>query len=239
MSPFDETAVDLLESLNASAYKIASPEITHIPLLEKVARTGKPIILSTGVAELGDIELALDTLRSSGAKDIILLKCTSAYPTPINEVNLLTIPDMEKRFNVLAGLSDHTLSPVTAISAVALGACMIEKHFKLDDEIETVDSFFSLNEDMFSLLVRDIRMVDSALGEVSYDIAPSALQGLKGRRSLYVVKDIQVGEPLTNLNIGVIRPSFGMHPKYKKQVLGRVAKRVLSAGERLTWDDLN
>jgi N-acetylneuraminate synthase/pseudaminic acid synthase len=237
-SPFDEKAVDFLESLNAPAYKIASPEITHIPLLEKVAQTNKPIILSTGVAEIIDIELALDTLRTAGAKDIILLKCTSAYPTPVEEVNLITILDMAKRFNVLVGLSDHTITSVVGIASVALGSCMIEKHFKLNDDIETVDSFFSLNESQFSLLVSDIRLVEKSLGEVNYDIAPSAKKSLSGRRSIYVSAQIKKGEFLTDKNIGVFRPSYGMHPKYKSEIMGRQANKSLFPGDRLTFDDL-
>lgn len=237
-SPFDETSVDLLEELNASAYKIASPEITHIPLLEKVARTGKPVIISTGIAELADIELALSTLRSAGAKEIVMLKCTTAYPAPPEEANLRTISDMATRFGVLSGLSDHTMGTVTAIASVALGASLIEKHFTLDDGKETVDAFFSLGEKAFAGLVHDIRWAEKVLGQVSYEITPSAKPSLRGRRSLYVAAPIKAGEVVTEANIKSARPSFGLHPKYYKDVLGRRARRDLQIGDRLSWDVL-
>lgn len=235
-SPFDESAVEFLEQLGAVAYKIASPEITHIPLLECVAKTGKPVIFSTGVANLADIELALETLRSAGAKDIVMLKCTTAYPAPAEESNLRTIPDMMARFGVLAGLSDHTMGTAAAVAAVALGASMIEKHFTLDDSEETVDSFFSSGEQEFLRLMNDIRLVEKALGTVSYDIAPSARSSLRGRRSLYAAAEIKEGEILTRDNIKSVRPSFGLHPKYYRELLGRRASRALHVGERLDWD---
>ena len=235
-SPFDESAVDLLESLNVSAYKIASPEITHIPLLERVARTGKPVIISTGVAELSDIELALSTLRGAGATEIIVLKCTTAYPAPPEEANLRTLTDMKDRFGVLCGLSDHTLGTVTAVASVALGACLIEKHFTLDNNLETVDSFFSLGEREFASLVADIRWTEKVLGEVSYRITPSAQENFRGRRSIYVVSPILAGEILSETNIKVIRPSFGLHPKYMRMVLGRRVNSDLQVGDRLSWE---
>jgi N-acetylneuraminate synthase/pseudaminic acid synthase len=235
-SPFDETSVDFLESLDVSAYKIASPEITHIPLLKKVALTGKPVIVSTGVAELADIELALDTLRDSGVRDIILLKCTSSYPAPPEESNLNTITDMLSRFDVLSGLSDHTMGTATAIASVALGGSFIEKHFNLDDEKETVDSFFSSGEQEFSRMVQDVRLVEKSLGKQSYEITKSALPSLRGRRSLYVSAPIKAGELFTGLNIKSVRPSFGLHPKYYHDVIGRFAKCDLEMGDRLSWD---
>lgn len=235
-SPFDESAVDLLEHLEAPAYKIASPEITHIPLLERVARTGKPVIISTGIADLADIELALATLRGAGAAEIILLKCTTAYPAPPEESNLRTIPDMMARFGVLSGLSDHTMGSASVVGAVALGASLIEKHFTLDDESETVDSFFSSGEEEFARMVRDIRVVERALGRASYEIAPSALPNLLGRRSLYVAAVIKAGEPFTKSNIKSVRPSFGMHPKHYQEILGRRAKQDLQPGDRLSWE---
>jgi pseudaminic acid synthase len=235
-SPFDLTAVDLLEDLDVSAYKIASPEITDIPLLEKVGQTGKPVIVSTGVADLNDIELALGTLRNAGASDLILLKCTTAYPAPIEESNLLTISDMVNRFGVLSGLSDHSMGSSAPIAAVALGASFIEKHFTLDDAEETVDSFFSSGEKEFEKMVKDIRLVEKALGHPSYDIAPSALPNLRGRRSLYVSASIKKGEIFTELNIKSVRPSFGLHPKHYKEVIGRHATCDLEMGERLSWD---
>ena len=235
-SPFDESAVDLLESLNASAYKIASPEITHIPLLERVARTGKPVIISTGIAELVDIELALATLRGAGAKEIIVLKCTTAYPAPPEEANLRTLSDIADRFGVLSGLSDHTTGAVTAVASVALGASLIEKHFTLDDGKETVDSFFSLGEKEFANLVQDIRWTEKVLGKVSYEITSSAQASLRGRRSLYVTAPINAGEVISEANIKSIRPSFGLHPKHYKAVLGRRVSSSLQVGDRLSWD---
>ncbi len=235
-SAFDETAVDFLEDLDVSAFKIASPEITHIPLLKKVAKTGKPVIVSSGIAELVDIELALDTLRSSGARDIILLKCTSSYPAPPEESNLITITDMMSRFEVLSGLSDHTMGTAAAIASVALGGCFIEKHFNLDDEKETVDSFFSSGEVEFGNMVRDVRLVEKSLGKQSYEITKSALPNVRGRRSLYVSASMKAGELFTDLNIKSVRPSFGLHPKYFDDVVGRAAKCDLEMGQRLSWD---
>lgn len=235
-SPFDESAVDFLENLDVCAYKIASPEITHIPLLERVARTGKPVIISTGIAELADIELALATLRGAGAKEIIVLKCTTAYPAPAEEANLRTLSDISHRFGVLSGLSDHTMGTVNAIASVALGASLIEKHFTLDDGRETVDSFFSLGEKEFANLVQDIRWTEKALGKVNYEITPSAQASLRGRRSLYVAAPINEGETITEANIKSIRPSFGLHPKYYKAVLGSRVSTSLQVGDRLSWD---
>lgn len=235
-SPFDESSVDFLEELNASAYKIASPEITHIPLLEKVARTGKPIIISTGIADLADIELALATLRGAGAKEIIVLKCTTSYPAPPEEANLRTISDMTNRFGVLSGLSDHTMGTVTAVASVAMGASMIEKHFTLDDDKETVDSFFSLGEKEFTSLIRDVRWAEKVLGKVNYEITHSAMSSLRGRRSLYVVAPIKAGEIISEANIKSVRPSFGLHPKHYKEVLGRRVSCDLHVGDRLSWE---
>jgi pseudaminic acid synthase len=238
-SPFDESAVDLLDSLGASAYKIASPEINHIPLLRRVARTGKPVILSSGLARLADIELALDTLRSGGARELVLLKCTTAYPAPANEANLRTIPDMARRFNVVSGLSDHSIGTAVAVAAVAVGASVIEKHFTLDSGEETVDSFFSLDQQQFKRLVSDIRTAEHALGRVSYEIAPSAQGSLRGMRSLYVSLPVCAGEAISPKNIRCVRPSMGLHPKHYESVLGRRARRDLAAGERLRLEDLD
>jgi pseudaminic acid synthase len=235
-SPFDETAVELLEGLEASAYKIASPEITDIPLLERVARTGKPVIISTGISELVDIELAISTLRGAGAREIVVLKCTTAYPAPIEESNLRTISDITIRFGVLSGLSDHSIGTVAPVAAVALGASFIEKHFTLDDCKATVDSFFSSGEKEFTKMVQDIRLVDRALGFVSYEISPSAMTSLRGRRSLYVSAVIKTGEKITKHNIKSVRPSFGLHPRFYKELLGRRVKCDLQLGDRLSWE---
>lgn len=235
-SPFDESAVDLLEQLQVPAYKIASPEITHIPLIRRVARTGKPVILSTGISELADVELAVETLRNEGARQILLLKCTTAYPAPPTESNLRTITDIIKRFGVLSGLSDHSIGSVNAITAVVLGGSLIEKHFMLDDDVETVDSFFSSSESEFRKMVLDIRQAESSLGKVSYDIVPSAQSSLRGRRSLYVAASIKASETFTADNIKCVRPSFGLHPKHYHEILGRTAVCDLEYGDRLTWD---
>ncbi len=237
-SPFDKSAVDFLESLGSTAFKIASPEINHIPLLKRVARTGKPVILSTGLANLADIELALSTLRENGAKDIALLKCTTAYPAPFNEMNLLTIPDMAKRFEVLSGLSDHSLGTAVAVAAAALGANIIEKHFTLGGDENTVDAFFSNDRHEFSRLVADVRTVEQALGHIKYDVSPSAQANLRGMRSLYISSPVLTGEKLSSANVRCVRPAFGLHPKYYDEVLGRVVKRNLSFGERLRLEDL-
>ncbi len=235
-SPFDESSVEVLEKLNVTAYKIASPEITHIPLLARVARTGKPVIISTGIAELADIELALKTLRDYGANEIIMLKCTSAYPAPPEEANLNTITDMVSRFRVLSGLSDHTIGSVTAIASIALGASVVEKHFTLDDGKETVDSFFSMTEKEFTGLVKDVRWAEKVLGQISYEITPSAKSSMCARRSLYVVAPIKAGEELSEANIRCIRPAFGMHPKHYKEVIGRRASCNLQIGDRLSLE---
>ncbi len=235
-SPFDKSAVELLEQLGASAYKIASPEITHIPLLERVASTGKPVIMSTGLADLVDIELALNTLRAAGACDIILLQCTTAYPAPPEEFNLLTITDTGPHLGVLTGVSDHTIGSAIPVASVVLGGRFIEKHFTLDDECKSVDSFFSVGEEEFARMIRDVRQVEKSLGKISYEIASCALPNLRGRRSVYVSASIKAGEMFSELNIRVVRPSFGLHPKHYKELLGRCAKRDLRLGDRLSWD---
>ena len=235
-SPFDEDAVDFLENLNVPAYKIASPEITHIPLLKKIAQTGKPVIISTGIADLYDIELALEVLRNSGANEIIILKCTTAYPAPSEDSNLLTLMDMAKRFNVLTGLSDHSLGSIAPICAVSLGASLIEKHIRLDGDEDSVDSFFSISETDFSQMVKSIRLAEEHLGRITYEIAKSAKINLLGRRSLYVVEEMNPGDIFTTRNTKVIRPSFGLHPKYINSVMGRRAKCKLHIGDRLSWD---
>jgi pseudaminic acid synthase len=235
-SPFDFTAVDLLESLGVPAYKIASPEITNIPLLERVAKTGKPVIISTGISDLSDIELALSTLRNSGQKDFIILKCTTSYPAPPSESNLLTIPDIINRFGVISGLSDHSMGTAAAIATIALGGRLIEKHFTLDNSEETVDSFFSSGEAEFKRMVDDIRFIDQALGTVNYDITPSALPSLRGRSSLYIAKAVKAGEKFDQSNVKSVRPSFGLHPKHYNEILGKNAKVDLELGDRLTWE---
>lgn len=232
-SPFDKTAVDFLEDLDVPAYKIASFEITDIPLIEYVASKGKPIILSTGIAKMEDIELALDTCRKMGNNDIALLKCTSSYPAPIEEANMSMIPDFMKRFNVVPGLSDHTLGATVPIVAVALGARIIEKHFILDRSIGGPDATFSMNEEEFTSMVKAVREAEKSVGAVSYEPTEKQIKGRAFSRSLYVVKDIKKGELITEKNVRSIRPGFGLHPKFYDQILGVKATRDHQKGERL------
>ena len=232
-SPFDESAVDFLEKLNCPAYKIASPEINHIPLLEKVAKTKKPVILSTGLSTYKDIKLAIKTIRSFGNNKIIVLKCTTAYPSELKEQNLLNIPDMKKKFKVLVGFSDHTKGKIASISTVALGANIIEKHFNLDDKTKTVDSFFSVGEKFFGDMVQDIRDIEKSLGKVSYEISKKSKKSLKAKRSIYVTKDILKGNKIDKKNIKIIRPGYGLPPIYFKKILGRRVNNNLKRGDRM------
>ncbi len=234
-TPFDKTAVDLLEELNTPAYKIASFEINDIPLIEYVASKNKPMIISTGVATISDIEEALDACKRMGNNDIALLKCTSAYPTPINEVNLKTIPNMAETFGVNVGVSDHTLGTTVSVAAVALGACIVERHIILDKSIGGPDSSFSLDETDFKKLVQDIRIVEAALGKVSYELSDKQLKSKEHSRSLFVVSDIKAGEIITEDNVRSIRPAFGMHTRYYKEVLGKKANCDLEKGTPLEF----
>ena len=230
-SPFDKTAVDFLEELGAPAYKIASFEITDIPLIENAASKGKPIILSTGIAGLDDIELALDACRRMGNQDIALLKCTSSYPAPIDEANMAMIPDFRERFGVVPGLSDHTLGTTVPVVATTLGARIIEKHFILDKSIGGPDASFSLDEVEFTAMVKAVREAEKAIGKVSYELTKKQKKGRAFSRSLYVVKDIKKGEKITEENVRSIRPGYGMHPKELKNWLGRAAPKSFSKGE--------
>jgi pseudaminic acid synthase len=232
-SPFDKTAVDFLEELNTPAYKIASFEITDIPLIEYAASKGKPMIFSTGIAGLEDIELALDAARRMGNHDIALLKCTSSYPAPIEEANMVMIPDFKKRFGVVPGLSDHTLGSTVPVVATTLGARIIEKHFILDHSIGGPDASFSLDEAEFSAMVQAVREAEQALGEVSYELTEKQKNGRDFSRSLYVVKDIQKGETITEENVRSIRPGFGMHPKELTNIVGKKVKYSLETGDRV------
>lgn len=230
-SPFDKTAVDLLEDLDAPAYKIASFEITDIPLIEYTASKGKPIILSTGIAGLDDIELALDACRRMGNNQIGLLKCTSSYPAPIEEANMAMIPEFKKRFGVVPGLSDHTMGSTVPIVATTLGAKIIEKHFILDRSIGGPDASFSMNEVEFTAMVKAVREAEQAIGKVSYELTEKQIKGRTFSRSLYVVKDIKQGEIITEENVRSIRPGFGMHPKELKNWLGKEAPKSFEKGE--------
>ena len=235
-SVFDETSVDFMEALDTVAYKFAAPEINDIPLLRKVAQTGKPVILSTGLSELSDLELALKTLYQHGCEQIVLLKCTSAYPAPVDEANLKTIPSLEQIFGCPAGLSDHTIGIGVPIAAVALGATMIEKHFMLNDGVETVDSFFSLTPSQFSEMSTAVRQVEAALGHVEYGITAEAKKNISARRSLYVSASIRKGELISAENVKSVRPGYGLAPKYFDQILGRKARKNMSIGDPLSWD---
>jgi pseudaminic acid synthase len=235
-SPFDKTAVDFLEELGAPAYKIASFEITDIPLIEYVASKGKPVILSTGIATLDDIELALDACRRMGNNNIALLKCTSSYPAPIEEANMAMIPDFKERFNVTPGLSDHTLGSTVPIVATALGARIIEKHFILNREIGGPDASFSMNEEEFTEMVKAVREAEKAIGEVSYKPTQKQIKGRAFSRSLYVVKDIKKGEVITEENVRSIRPGFSIAPRHLNTLIGKKVYRDFTKGDRLTED---
>jgi pseudaminic acid synthase len=232
-SPFDPSSVDFLETLNVPAYKIASFEITDIPLIEYVASKGKPVIISTGIAELEDIELAIDACRRMGNHDIALLKCTSSYPAPIEEANMVMIKDLAERFGVISGLSDHTMGSTVPVVATCFGAKIIEKHFILDRSIGGPDASFSMDEQEFTAMVKAVREAEKALGVVDYTLTEKQRKGRDFCRSLYVVKDIKQGELVTAEHIKSIRPGFGLHPKYLQQILGKRANRNLEIGDRI------
>ena len=238
-SPFDFTAVDFLEKMQVPAYKIASFEITDIPLIEYVAKKGKPVIISTGIATIEDIQLAVDTCKKASNVQIALLKCTSSYPAPIEEANLLTIPDLEKRFNITPGLSDHTLSNSVSIAAVALGARIIEKHIILDRCMGGPDASFSIEPNEFAEMVKNIREVEQAKGVVNYELNEKTRKSREFSRSLFTVQDIVAGEAITSENVHSIRPGYGLHPKYLPDVLGKTAKTNINKGTPLSWEVLN
>ena len=235
-SPFDKTAVDFLEKLNAPAYKIASFEITDIPLIEYIASKGKPVIISTGIAELEDIELALDACRRMGNNDLALLKCTSSYPAPINEANMCMVKDLAERFDVISGLSDHTMGSTVPVVATVLGAKFIEKHFIIDRSIGGPDASFSMNEIEFTAMVKAVREAESAIGKIDYSLTEKQLKGKDFSRSLYVVEDVKEGELLTEKNVRSIRPGFGLHPKYLPEIQNKRFVADYTKGTRLTWE---
>lgn len=235
-SPFDFTAVDFLEEMNVSVYKIASFEITDIPLIRKVAKTGKPIIISTGIAELTDIELALKTCKEEHNDNVILLKCTSAYPAPYEDINLKVIANLEETFHCIAGLSDHTMGCEVAVAAVAMGAKVVEKHLTLSRKDGGPDAAFSMEPDEFRKMVNSIRNVEKALGSVTYALTQKQKNSREHSRSLYAVKDIKEGEYLTSDNVKSIRPGFGLHPKYYNDALGRRATVTIERGTPLKWE---
>ncbi|MER3422661.1 MAG: pseudaminic acid synthase [Nitrospiraceae bacterium] len=233
---FDPTAVDFLEEMGVPVHKVASFEIVDIPLIEKMVRTGKPLIISVGMATLGEIEEAVQAARNAGATQIALLKCTSAYPAPPEEMNLRTIPHLAEAFGVPLGLSDHTLGIAVPVAAVALGACIVEKHFTLSRDIPGPDSAFSLEPHEFKAMVEAIRTVEKALGKVHYGVSEQEAKSRVFRRSLFVVKDMRAGEVFTEQNVRSIRPGYGLPPKFLKDVLGRRATRDVKAGTPLTWE---
>ncbi len=234
-TPFDPTAVDFLEDLGVPAYKVASFEIVDIPLIERIARTGKPLIISTGMASLGEIDEAVQAAYNSGAKQIALLKCTSAYPAPPEEMNLRTIPHLAQAFGVPVGLSDHTLGIAVPVAAVALGACIVEKHLTLSRSVPGPDSAFSLEPHEFKAMVEAVRTTEKALGRVHYGASAKEAGSRVFRRSLFVVRDMAAGEVFTAENVRSLRPGYGLHPRHYKDVLGRRAARDISRGTPLQW----
>jgi len=235
-SPFDTEAVDFLETLKVAIYKIASFEITDIPLIEYIASKGKPVIISTGVADIDDIQLAIDTCRNAGNNKIFLLKCTSEYPATINKANLLTIPDMKNRFEVEVGVSDHSCGIIVPLVAVSLGARIVEKHFILDRNMGGIDSAFSMEPDEFKEMVQKIRQAETAIGNINYEVRESDKYR---RRSLFVIKNIRKGECISDQNIKSIRPGYGLPPKYFNSVLGKKVKRDLRIGSPLKEEDID
>ena len=235
-SPFDNTAVDLLEELKSPIYKIASFEIQDIPLIEYAASKGKPMIISTGIAEIEDIELAIETCKKAGNNDITVLKCTSAYPADPKDANLLTIPDIKSRFGVKVGLSDHTMGIEGPVVATVLGAKVIEKHFILNKSIGGPDAHFSLDEKEFTKMVNAVRKAEEMMGVVDYKMTEKKKKSRQFSRSLFIVKDVKIGEKITRENIRSIRPGFGIHPKYLSELLGKEFNQNIKAGEPLTFN---
>ena len=229
-SPFDKTSVDFLEEMDVPAYKIASYEITDIPLIEYVASKGKPIIISTGIASLEDIEFAIKTCLDAGNDQIAILKCTSSYPSPFDEINLNVIPALEEKFNVVVGLSDHTMGSEVAIAGVVLGAKIVEKHFILDRNMDGPDSEFSMEPQEFKQMVDSIRNVEKALGNDNFELTEKMIINQDFSRSLFVVKDMKMGDVITEDNVRSIRPGFGLHPKYFAEILGKKVNTDLKRG---------
>lgn len=235
-TPFDNTAVDLLESLGNPIYKIASFEITDVNLIEYCARKMKPMVISTGIATEEDIELAIATCRKVGNNDITLLKCTSAYPSPVEKSQLCMIQDMAKKYNVRTGLSDHTIGSFAPILSVALGGVMIEKHFIIDRSIGGEDCSFSMDEKEFAQMVKDVRLAEQTIGEVSYELDSLVLPEREFSRSLYIAEDMKAGDILNEKNLRSVRPGFGLHPKYLNECLGKKINRDLEKGTRMSLE---
>jgi pseudaminic acid synthase len=235
-SPFDASAVDFLETLNVPAYKVASFELVDLPLLSRIAATRKPILLSTGMATKEEIAEALRAIGEAGGEEVCLLKCTSAYPAPPEEMNLRTLPDLSEAFGVPVGLSDHSLGSEVALAAVALGACLIEKHFTLSRGVPGPDSSFSMEPAEFAAMVKGIRTVEKALGRISYELSEKEAESRPFRRSLFVVKDMRAGDRFTDENVRSIRPGNGLHTRHLGEVLGKRAARNVDRGTPLSWD---
>lgn len=235
-SPFDFTSVDFLEKMDVPAYKIASFEITDIPLIKKVARLGKPVIISTGIATLADIELALNTCRNEGNDNIILLKCCSAYPTPYEDINLKTMVNLRDTFDCVVGLSDHTMGDTVAVASVAMGAKVIEKHLTLSRADGGVDSAFSMEPEEFKQMVEHIRIVEKAMGSVTYELSPKQQAEREHSRSLFIAEDMTAGDILDESNMRSVRPANGLHTKYYDKLLGKRVNKDLKMGTPLNWD---
>ncbi len=235
-SPFDKTAVDFLEELEPSAYKIASFEITDYELIRYTAAKGRPIIISTGIATIDEIQDAVDICRAEGNHDIVLLKCTSAYPAALEDANLLTIPNLAETFDVISGFSDHTLGIIAPVVATTLGAKVIEKHFILDKSIGGADADFSLDKEEFSEMIQAVRDTEKLLGKVDYSMTEKKKKNRQFSRSLYVAEDIKAGDVITEKNVRSVRPGYGLHPKYLNNILGKKSKYTYTFGDRLTHD---
>lgn len=238
-TPFDDAAVDFLEKMGVPAYKIASFEITDIELLKKIACTGKPVIISRGMASLPELKLAVSTLRKYGTPSIAILHCISSYPAKPEEMNLATIPDIRKKFGAVVGLSDHSLSTLVPIIAVALGASIIEKHFTLSRADDGPDASFSLEPEEFKELVKSVRGTEKAIGTICYGVGKKESENIIFRRSLFVVKDIRKGEKFTRENIRCIRPGYGLAPKFLPKILGKKSKKSIKRGMPLVWEFIN
>lgn len=235
-TPYDASAVDFLEKLDMPVYKVASFENGDLPLLRRIAQTGKPVIMSTGMADLAQIDESVRTLRAAGCEQLALLKCTSAYPAPPDAMHLRTIPHLAETFGVVSGLSDHTLGIAAPVASVALGACIIEKHFTLSRDIPSADSAFSLEPAEFKAMVEAVRTAEQALGRVHYGVTEGEQSSAKFRRSLFVVQDMRAGEPFTTENVRAIRPGYGLHTRYLDEIIGRNARVDIKRGTPLSWE---
>lgn len=238
-TPFDKSAVDFLETMNVPAYKIASFEITDIPLIEYIASKQRPVIISTGIATIEDIQEAVNACRRMNNNNIVLLKCTSSYPAKLEDSNLKTIADLKEKFNVIVGLSDHSIEIEVSLAAIALGAKVIEKHFILDRDIGGPDSLFSLEPNQFREMVEGVRKIEKAIGKVDYELDEKKIKNRELSRSLFIVEDMKVGDTFTSDNIKSIRPGFGLHPKYYNQIIGKTVNCSVKRGTPLSFDLIN